>query len=107
MFIKKGNPRSVSGIEDVGRQDVTFVNRRIGAGTRILLNAFLADQNVPGDAVRGCDRDESSHTAVTIRQQRSFLSPKGSGLFSVLSDRMRSRADCKRSADTIRMRRAQ
>ena len=32
LLVQKGNPKSLSGIADIARNDVTFVNRQVGSG---------------------------------------------------------------------------
>jgi putative molybdopterin biosynthesis protein len=41
IMIKKGNPKSIRGLEDILREDITFVNRNRGSGTRILTDHML------------------------------------------------------------------
>jgi putative molybdopterin biosynthesis protein len=66
LVVRKGNPKSISGIENLGKMDVTFVNRQVGSGTRILLDALLREKGIARETVKGYDREESSHTAVAI-----------------------------------------
>lgn len=66
LVVRKGNPKSLSGIEDIAKEDVTFVNRQVGSGTRILLDTMLKEKGVSRDSVKGYDREESSHTAIAI-----------------------------------------
>jgi len=41
IMMKKGNPKSIRGFEDVLREDIMFVNRNRGSGTRILTDHML------------------------------------------------------------------
>jgi putative molybdopterin biosynthesis protein len=66
LLVQRENPRSISGIPDLGRDDVTFVNRQVGSGTRILLDSMLKAKGIRKESVKGYDREESSHTAVAI-----------------------------------------
>lgn len=66
LLVRKGNTKSLSGIEDIAKEGVTFVNRQVGSGTRILLDAMLKEKGVSRDTVKGYDREESSHTAIAI-----------------------------------------
>jgi molybdate-binding protein len=45
---------------------VTFVNRQVGSGTRILLDAMLKEKGIARGSVKGYEREESSHTAIAI-----------------------------------------
>jgi putative molybdopterin biosynthesis protein len=66
LLIKPGNPLRIAGIEDLGRPDITFVNRQSGAGTRILLDYFLDQHGMKPDAVRGYDQEEYTHMSVAV-----------------------------------------
>lgn len=66
LLVQKGNPKSLSGITDLAKDSVIFVNRQVGSGTRILLDAMLKDKDVSRDSIKGYEREESSHTAVAI-----------------------------------------
>src|SRR5204863_2965867 len=41
LIVPKGNPKGLSGLADLRRSDVQFVNRQRGAGTRVLLDFQL------------------------------------------------------------------
>ncbi len=64
MIVKKGNPKSISGLEDLTRQDIIFVNRQNGAGTRVLLDYSLKQKEISPDKIKGYDREEYTHMAV-------------------------------------------
>jgi putative molybdopterin biosynthesis protein len=66
LIVQKGNPKSLSGIVDIAKNGVTFVNRQIGSGTRILLDAMLKEKGVSKDLIKGYEREESSHNAIAI-----------------------------------------
>ena len=55
------NPKSIRGVEDFARKDVSIVNREPGAGSRALLDANLKRLKIPAGAVRGYDRLASGH----------------------------------------------
>jgi putative molybdopterin biosynthesis protein len=64
--VRRGNPRGVRGFEDLVRDDVTFVNRQRGAGTRVLLDARLAERGLDAARVRGYEREEYTHMAAAV-----------------------------------------
>ncbi|HAG11376.1 MAG TPA: molybdopterin biosynthesis protein [Desulfotomaculum sp.] len=64
LIVKKGNPKNISGLEDLTRQDITFVNRQNGAGTRVLLDYSLKQKEISPDKIKGYDREEYTHMAV-------------------------------------------
>jgi putative molybdopterin biosynthesis protein len=60
----KGNPKNIFSVQDLTRGDVTFVNRQKGSGTRILTDYLLRKNGIGTDAIRGYDRDMTTHMAV-------------------------------------------
>ncbi len=66
LIIKKGNPKKIQGIEDLTRDDVLFVNRQGGSGTRVLLDFELARADIQKSAVKGYDHEEFTHMAVAV-----------------------------------------
>ncbi len=64
LMIKPGNPKHILSIRDLGRTDITFVNRQKGSGTRILLDAELRRQNISSARINGYDREETTHSRV-------------------------------------------
>ena len=64
LIVKKGNPKNIGGIADLGREDVDFINRQKGAGTRILLDVKLKELGISPEEVRGYQREEFNHLAV-------------------------------------------
>ncbi|MEW5921288.1 MAG: molybdopterin biosynthesis protein [Bacillota bacterium] len=64
LIIAPGNPRNISGIEDLTREDVLFVNRQKGAGTRVFLDYRLSKQGIGPEKIKGYSREEFNHLAV-------------------------------------------
>lgn len=64
LLVRRGNPLGLKGIDDLRREDVRYVNRQRGAGTRALLDHELARAGIDADAVRGYSREEHTHLAV-------------------------------------------
>ncbi|KAB3529048.1 molybdopterin biosynthesis protein [Alkaliphilus serpentinus] len=64
LMIKGGNPKGIKGIEDLKRQDVLFVNRQRGAGTRILLDYYLQREKIKAEEIQGYEREMTTHMAV-------------------------------------------
>ena len=64
LFVKKGNPKKIKSLEDLLRDDVTFVNRQRGSGTRILLDYLLQDKHIDKNNIKGYDFELSTHTLV-------------------------------------------
>ncbi len=66
LIVRPGNPKKIQGIEDLGRKDVSFINRQVGSGTRILLDYKLNQLGVKADAINGYQNEEFTHMAVAV-----------------------------------------
>ncbi|GIK75665.1 MAG: molybdopterin biosynthesis protein [Chloroflexota bacterium] len=64
LIVPKGNPKRLEGLEDLQREDVVFVNRQRGAGTRVLLDYELKKRAVNPRRIQGYERTEYTHLAV-------------------------------------------
>jgi putative molybdopterin biosynthesis protein len=64
LIVAAGNPLGITGVEDLSRPGLRYVNRQRGAGTRVLLDHELRRRGMaPGDVV-GYQREEHTHLAV-------------------------------------------
>ena len=66
LIVPPGNPRAIKGIEDLGRDDITFINRQAGSGTRILLDFRLKQLGIDPSDVRGYLNEEFTHMSVAV-----------------------------------------
>src|ERR1700722_10742792 len=92
-----GNPKSIKGIEDVARRDVTIINREKGAGSRALLDSNLKRLKIDSKNVRGYDRIAPGHLQAAWQVQsgqgdcwiatRAAARVFGLGFFPLLSER--------------------
>ncbi len=64
MIVRKGNPKNIRGFQDLAREDVVFINRQAGAGTRLLTDKYLRDLGISPAEVRGYGREEYTHMGV-------------------------------------------
>lgn len=64
LLVPRENPKNISGISDLTRNDITFINRQRGAGTRILTDLHLKKANICPESVQGYDREEYTHMNV-------------------------------------------
>jgi putative molybdopterin biosynthesis protein len=64
FIVPKGNPKNIRGFEDLKRDDVVFVNRQAGAGTRLLTDLFLKRTGIDPRDVKGYHHEEFTHMAV-------------------------------------------
>jgi len=58
------NPRKIKGLDDLRRQDITFINRQKGSGTRVLLDLQLKRQGISPFEIKGYDVEFNTHLAV-------------------------------------------
>jgi putative molybdopterin biosynthesis protein len=64
LIVAPDNPLGLTGIGDLTRPELRYVNRQRGAGTRALLDQELARRDIsPGD-ISGYGREEHTHLAV-------------------------------------------
>ncbi|MEN2994774.1 MAG: molybdopterin biosynthesis protein [Thermodesulfovibrio sp.] len=64
FIVKKGNPKNIKGFEDLLREDVVFINRQAGSGTRLLLDKNLRELGISPSKIKGYDKDEYTHMGV-------------------------------------------
>ena len=64
LFVNTGNPLGVLEVPDLARNDVRFVNRQAGSGTRMLLELMLARQGISAARINGFENTEFTHSAV-------------------------------------------
>jgi putative molybdopterin biosynthesis protein len=64
LIVARGNPTGTTGIGDVARRGLRYVNRQRGAGTRVLLDHELARHGIAPEQVQGYEREEHTHLAV-------------------------------------------
>lgn len=70
LMVSKGNPKNIKGFEDLVRDDIRFINRQKGSGTRMLLDYYLDKLGLSEDRINGYTREEFTHltTASAIRE---------------------------------------
>ena len=61
FYVQKGNPRKIKGWSDLGRSDITVLNRRVGSSARILMDTQLKRLGIPASGVKGYDKIMRSH----------------------------------------------
>ncbi len=81
LLVPKGNPKGIQGVRDLLREDVVYINRQRGAGTRILFDYHLQQENITPDQVQGYDKEEYTHMAVAVNVL-SGAADCGMGIFA-------------------------
>jgi putative molybdopterin biosynthesis protein len=64
LIVGHGNPAEITGIEDLTRPDLRYVNRQRGAGTRVLLDHELSRRGLDSAQISGYTREEHTHLSV-------------------------------------------
>ncbi|WP_353654032.1 helix-turn-helix transcriptional regulator [Bacillus sp. ISL-55] len=70
LIVAKGNPKNITGVNDLARNDVEIINRQKGAGTRFLLDSFLANEKLEPSAVKGYANEEWTHLGAAAHISR-------------------------------------
>jgi putative molybdopterin biosynthesis protein len=81
MMVKKGNPKSVRGIGDLLREDIQYINRQKGAGTRILADYLFSKEGIDTEKISGYDREMTTHMSVAAAIA-SGVADVGLGVYS-------------------------
>jgi putative molybdopterin biosynthesis protein len=66
ILIARGNPKSISGLKDLAKHGIRFVNRQPGSGTRVLLDHELKKNAIDRATITGYEREEFTHMAVGV-----------------------------------------
>ncbi|KKM70570.1 hypothetical protein LCGC14_1439390 [marine sediment metagenome] len=64
LMVPKGNPKGLQGLRDLKRDDITFINRQRGAGTRLLLDKTINELEIKPEDIAGYDHEEFTHMSV-------------------------------------------
>ncbi|MGE4589795.1 MAG: substrate-binding domain-containing protein [Acidaminococcaceae bacterium] len=60
FYVAKGNPKNIYSFDDLVRQDITFINREKGSGSRVLLDSMLKSRNLDPQKINGYLRSVNS-----------------------------------------------
>jgi len=66
LIIAPGNPKQIKGMESLCRDDIRFVNRQRGSGTRILFDYKLKEMGAKPQEIDGYANDEYTHMSVAV-----------------------------------------
>ena len=61
FYVQTGNPKKIKGWSDLGREDISVLNRRVGSSARILMDTQLKRLGIPASRVSGYDKIMRSH----------------------------------------------
>jgi len=66
FMVQPGNQKNIRDVQDLLRDDITFINRQAGSGTRVLLDYELTRKGFGTDEIRGYDNEEFTHMSVAV-----------------------------------------
>jgi excisionase family DNA binding protein len=66
IIVRKGNPKKISGVADLGKPGLRIVNRPLGTGTRLLLDRELNKAGVKGEKIEGYTHEVQRHLDVGL-----------------------------------------
>lgn len=81
FYVRKGNPKKLSGWDDLARTDLSMINRERGSGIRVLIDERLRQMRLDGRRIPGYGRECGTHLAV------ASLVARGGADFAVGSEK--------------------
>ena len=63
LYLKKGNPKNIKEISDLTEDNINYINRQRGAGTRVLFDYLLAQNDIETAQIAGYEKEEFTHIA--------------------------------------------
>lgn len=66
LIIRKGNPKQIHSIKDLGRKGIGIINQQLTTGTRKLFDKLLKEAGIKGETVQGYDNLASNHMDVGL-----------------------------------------
>ena len=76
LILAAGNPKGIKQISDIAREDVKFINRNAGSGTRLWFDAELKKQRIDSARINGYNASVKTHSeaAALISQKNADVS---------------------------------
>lgn len=64
LMVARGNPKKIHSFSDIASGKHTFINRQNGAGTRLLTDKLLREEQIDSADIVGYDHEEYTHMSV-------------------------------------------
>jgi len=64
LIVQQGNPKRLATLADIATQQIRFVNRQRGSGTRLVIDQLLRQAGLGPASIRGYETEEYTHLAV-------------------------------------------
>ena len=61
FYVHRGNPKNIKGWSDLGRSDISVLNRGVGSSARILMDVQLKRLGIPAAQLKGYNKIMKSH----------------------------------------------
>lgn len=61
LIVARGNPKNITGLSDLVRDDIRIVNRPLGTGTRLLLDCEIARSDISSNQIAGYTDEVARH----------------------------------------------
>jgi len=76
LILAAGNPKGLKKVSDIAREDVEFINRNAGSGTRLWFDAELKKLKIDPNCVNGYKNSVKTHSeaALLISQNKADVS---------------------------------
>ena len=81
LMVAAGNPLGIEKFADIAKENLRYVNRQKGSGTRILTDFLCKQDKIDTDTIYGYDREELTHNSVAV-QIASGSADAGMGIYS-------------------------
>lgn len=66
-IVPAGNPNNISSWEDITKKGLRFVNRQRGSGTRLRIDQYLFQNEIPARQISGYEKEEKTHWGVALK----------------------------------------
>jgi putative molybdopterin biosynthesis protein len=64
LIVQSNNPKEIAELDDLQREDVRYINRQRGSGTRLLFDHLLNSSGISPDTINGYQHEEYTHLTV-------------------------------------------
>lgn len=64
FMVAKGNPKGICGWKEIAEQNLSYINRQKGSGTRLLCDYLVKQEGIDSSKIYGYEREEFTHTGV-------------------------------------------
>lgn len=66
-IVPAGNKHNINSWEDITKKGLRFVNRQRGSGTRLRIDQYLLEKEIPARQIQGYEHEEQTHWGVALK----------------------------------------